>query len=60
LHHKFAENPVELQGFKYEAGNLVMGQSASGTANSFEIEKNARYFDRKIQAKMFTQPSMKT
>ena len=44
----FADNPAELQGFKYDAGNLVMGPSASGAANSFDIEKNAREIDRKI------------
>jgi hypothetical protein len=31
-----------------------MGPSASGAPNQFDIEKNAREIDRKIQAKMFT------
>jgi hypothetical protein len=47
-HLKFRENPAEVSGFKYEAGNLVMGASASGAPNSFDIEKNAREMDRKI------------
>lgn len=59
-HLKFRENPAEVSGFKYDAGNLVMGASASGAPNSFDIEKSARELDRKIQAKMFTQPALKT
>jgi aubergine len=54
-HLKFNENPQELQGFKYNAGNLLMGANASGTPASFDIEKCAREIDRKIQGKMFTQ-----
>jgi len=42
------------------AANLEMGPSASFAAKSFDIEKNGREIDKKIQAKMFTQPSMKT
>jgi hypothetical protein len=37
-----------------------MSPSAFGAINSFDIDKNAREIDRKIQAKMFTQPSTKT
>lgn len=47
-HLKFRETPAEVSGFKYDAGNLVMGASASGAPNSFDIEKNAREMDRKI------------
>lgn len=36
-----------------------MGPTASGAPNQFDIEKSARELDRKIQAKMFTQPAMK-
>jgi len=45
---KFNETPQELQGFKYNAGNLLMGPNASGTPASFDIEKCAREIDRKI------------
>jgi len=58
-HLKFNENPQELQGFKYQAGNLLMGPNASGTPASFDIEKCAREIDRKIQGKMFTQTQLK-
>lgn len=53
-HLQFNENPQELKGFKYDAGNLLMGPGASGAPVSFDIEKNAREIDRKIQGKMFT------
>jgi len=49
-----------MQGYKYDAGNLVMGATSSGAPNKFDIEKSARDLDRKIQAKMLTQPALKT
>lgn len=58
-HLKFNETPQELQGFKYNAGNLLMGPNASGTPASFDIEKCAREIDRKIQGKMYTQTQLK-
>jgi hypothetical protein len=36
-----------------------MGPTSSGNPNQFDIEKSAADMDRKIQAKMFTQPAMK-
>merc|ERR1711903_271361 len=54
------DTPAEMQGFKYDAGNLVMGATSSGAPNKFDIEKSARELDRKIQAKMLTQPALKT
>lgn len=42
------DTPAELSGFKYDAGNLIMGATASGAPNSFDIEKSARELDRKI------------
>lgn len=59
-HLKFQETPTQLAGYKYDAGNLVMGATASGAPNQFDIEKNAREIDRKIQAKMLAQPALKT
>ena len=59
-HLKFRDTPAEIQGFKYDAGNLVMGATSSGAPNQFDIERSARELDRKIQAKMFTQPALKT
>ena len=59
-HLKFVDTPAQLEGWKYDAGNLVMGATASGAPNSFDIERSARELDRKIQAKMFTQPALKT
>ena len=59
-HLKFRDTPAELSGFKYDAGNLVMGATNSGAPNQFDIEKSARELDRKIQAKMLTQPALKT
>ena len=35
-----------------------MGPTSSGQPNQFDIEKSAAELDRKIQAKMFTQPAM--
>lgn len=58
-HLKFSDTPAELQGYKYDAGNLVMGPTPSGAPNQFDIERSARELDRKIQAKMLTQPAMK-
>lgn len=37
-----------------------MGSTSSGAPNKFDIEKSARELDRKIQAKMFTQPALNT
>lgn len=59
-HLQFKDTPAEVPGFKYDAGNLVMGANASGAPNKFDIEGSARDLDRKIQAKMFTQPALKT
>jgi aubergine-like protein len=59
-HLQFNENPTELDGFKYAAGKLLMGPTASGSPNTFDIEQNMRDIDRKIQGKMFTQPALKT
>jgi aubergine len=47
-HLKFRETPCELNGFKYDAGKLLMGPGASGAPNSFDIEASARDIDRKI------------
>jgi len=47
-HLQFKDVPAKLEGFKYDAGNLVMGASGSGAPNTFDIEKNAREIDRKI------------
>lgn len=59
-HLKFVDTPAQITGFKYDAGNLVMGATSSGAPNSFDIERSARELDRKIQAKMLTQPALKT
>jgi len=37
-----------------------MGPTSSGAPFKFDVEKCAREIDRKIQAKMHTQPAMKT
>lgn len=57
-HLKFKEAPAELSGYKYDAGNLVMGPTSSGAPFQFDIERCAREIDRKIQAKMHTQPAL--
>jgi hypothetical protein len=59
-HLKFKNNPTTLKGFKYKAGNMVMGAKGSGERNTFDIEASAREIDRKIQDKMFEQPALKT
>ena len=59
-HLQFNENPTELDGYKFTAGKLLMGPTASGAPNTFDIEQNMRDIDRKIQGKMFTQPALKT
>lgn len=58
-HLKFQENPQPLKGYKYKAGNMVMGAKGSGERNTFDIEACAREIDRKIQDKMFEQPALK-
>jgi len=52
-HLRFKETPAVLKGYKYRAGNLIMGAKASGERNTFDIEGCARDIDRKIQDKMF-------
>nr|AAM96947.1 macronuclear development protein 1 [Stylonychia lemnae] len=59
-HLKFTENPQPLKGYKYKAGNMVMGAKGSGERNTFDIESCAREIARKIQDKMFDQPALKT
>ena len=57
-HIKFQDVPAQLTGYKYDAGNLVMGPTSSGAPNKVDIEKSSRELDRKTQAKMFSQPAM--
>lgn len=57
-HIKFSDAPAELSGYKYDAGNLVLGPTAAGAPNKVDIEKSGRELDRKVSAKMFTQPAM--
>ena len=57
---KFTDTPAQLEGYKYDAGKMIMGPTPSGAPNAFEIEKNARELERKVQAKMLTQPAMNT
>jgi aubergine-like protein len=59
-HLRFKDNPTALKGFKYKAGNMIMGAKGSGERNTFDIEACAREIDRKIQDKMFEQPALKT
>lgn len=47
-HLQFKDVPADVPGYKYDAGNLVMGASASGAPNKFDIESSARELDRKI------------
>ena len=54
-HIKFCEVPAELKGYKYDAGNLILGPTASGAPNKVDIEKSGRELDRKVSAKMFSQ-----
>lgn len=47
-HLKFNDNPAQLKGFKYKAGNMLMGAKSSGERNVFDIEQCSREIDRKI------------
>ena len=58
-HLRFKDNPAVLKGYKYKAGNMLMGAKASGERNTFDIDQCAREIDRKIQDKMFEQPALK-
>jgi len=53
-HMRFQATPAQLTGYKYDAGNMVMGPTNSGAPNKFDIEKSGRELDRKTQAKMFS------
>ena len=57
---KFKENPAQLKGYKYKAGNMIMGAKGSGERNTFDIEQCSRDIDRKIQDKMYEQPALHT
>ena len=59
-HLKFVDTPAAVDGYKYDAGNMVMGPTPSGAPNQFDIERSARDLERKVQAKMFTQPALKS
>lgn len=37
-HLKFKETPAQLKGYKYKAGNMIMGAKGSGERNTFDIE----------------------
>jgi hypothetical protein len=45
---KFKETPAALKGYKFKAGNMIMGAKGSGERNTFDIEACAREIDRKI------------
>jgi len=47
-HLRFKDNPAVLKGYKYKAGNMLMGAKGSGERNIFDIEQCAREIDRKI------------
>lgn len=57
-HIAFTDVPAQLTGYKYDAGNLILGPTSSGAPNKVDIEKSGRELDRKVSAKMFTQPAM--
>jgi aubergine-like protein len=59
-HLRFKEHPTQVKGFKYRAGQMVMGAKGSGDRNAFDIEASARDIDRKIQDKMYEQPALRT
>ena len=53
-HIKFTDVPAQLTGYKYDAGNLILGPTSSGAPNKVDIEKSGRELDRRVSAKMFT------
>lgn len=46
-HIKFNEVPAELKGYRYDAGNLILGPTPSGAPMKIDIDKNSREIDRK-------------
>jgi len=58
-HLRFKDNPAQLKGYKFKAGNLLMGAKPSGERNQFDIDACGRDLDRKIQDRMFEQPPLK-
>jgi len=56
---EFQEVPVSLEGYKYNPGNLLMGQKSGGSRVSFDIEATGRDIDRKIQDVMYDQPEIR-
>lgn len=55
---QFKEEPNQLEGFKFTAGNMIMGEKGNGQRNTFDIERTGREIDRKIQDRMYTQPDL--
>jgi len=49
---EFQENPTVLDGYKFNAGNIIMGMKGSSQIK-FDIEAAGRDIDRKIQDKMY-------
>eukprot|EP00347_Sterkiella_histriomuscorum_P022394 403330644 len=54
---EISDEPIEIQGLKLSAGNMVMGKSSSGVRMEFDIE-TTHDIDRKIQSKMYDQPDL--
>ena len=57
-HLNFSEEPQSMTGFKYTAGNLLLGAKPNGSACTIDVDKQARQLDRLIQGKMFTQTEL--
>ena len=55
---EFKDEPVALGGYRFSAGNLLMGAKSGGDRNTIEIDSAGRDLDRKIQDVMYTQPPL--
>jgi aubergine-like protein len=57
---KFKDAPAAIEGYKFNAGKILMGSKNSGDRVQFDIETSGRDMDRKVQDKMYEQPEFKT
>ncbi|CDW87091.1 macronuclear development protein 1 [Stylonychia lemnae] len=60
LDFKLVDRPLQVKGYKYESGNMIMGKASERGEEriKFDIESNGRDLDRKTQCRMYDQPQL--
>jgi len=57
---KISQDPLFLNAFKMDAGNILLAANEKGERNAFNLEAVGSDLDRRIQAPMYSQPSIRS